>query len=136
MEYELEISEESAEKLHKLFDSKFEELKEAHNRFKEGIETTEDLLEHYKHYRMDVETKKGSTKLNLIELKYYEKLVNIVKKQDKMINEMVDCIWNYDICDYEITDYAYRKCEYIADDKEKPCKECIKQYFEKKVEGE
>lgn len=67
-------------------------------------------------------------------LSYIEELEKENSKQNKMIDEMVDCIYNYDICDYEITDYTYRKCEYIADDEEKPCKECIKEYFEKKAE--
>ena len=123
MEYELEISEESAEKLHKLFDEKFEELKKAHNRFENGTETTKDLLQHYKHYRMDVETKKGSTKLDLIELKYYEKLVSIVKKQDKIIKEMVETLVGLTVWDSEKDE------PFILGDKEE-----VKQYFEKKVE--
>ena len=123
MEYELGISEESAEKLHKLFDAKFEELKEAHNRFENGTETLEDLLEHYKHYRMDVETKKDSIKLDLIELKYYEKLVSIVKKQDNVINEMAEQLSGLTILDIKKDEYI------VLGDKEE-----VKEYFEKKAE--
>lgn len=53
-----------------------------------------------------------------------------IDKKDKIINKAVDIIENYQICDYEITDYRYRKCEYIADDETPPCKECIREYLE------
>lgn len=64
-----------------------------------------------------------------------ETVLSELEKKDKIIDEMVDTIWNYDICDYEITDDTYRKCEYIGDDEERPCKQCIKEYFTKKCEG-
>ena len=56
-----------------------------------------------------------------------------LKKKDKIINELEDIFYNYQLCEYELTDCTYRKCEYIADDEIPPCKECIKQYFENKV---
>ena len=112
MEYELEV-----------FKEKFEKLKETRNRFENGTETLEDLLEHYKHYRMDVETKEGSTKLDLIELKYYEELVNIVKKQNKVINEMVETLVGLTVWDSEKDE------PFILGNKEE-----VKEYFEKKVE--
>ena len=59
-----------------------------------------------------------------------------LKKKDKIIDELEHIFWNYELCEYEITDCTYRKCEYIADDETPPCKQCIKQYFENKVEGE
>lgn len=59
-----------------------------------------------------------------------------LKKKDKIINELEDIFYNYQLCEYELTDCTYRKCEYIADDENPPCKECIKQYFERKVENE
>ena len=54
--------------------------------------------------------------------------------KDKIINELEDIFYNYQLCEYELTDCRYRKCEYIADDEIPPCKECIKQYFERKLE--
>lgn len=68
--------------------------------------------------------------------KAIETVLSELEKKDKVINEMAYAFWNYDICDYEITDDTYRKCEYIADDEEPPCKECIKEYFTNKVERE
>lgn len=61
-------------------------------------------------------------------------VLNLLEKKDKIINELEDIFYNYQLCEYELTDCTYRKCEYIADDEIPPCKECIKQYFEKKVE--
>ena len=57
-------------------------------------------------------------------------VLNELDNKDKIINKAVDIIENYQICDYEITDYRYRKCEYIVDDETPPCKECIREYLE------
>ncbi len=54
-----------------------------------------------------------------------------LEKKDKIISELEDIFYNYQLCEYEITDCTYRKCEYIADDEKPPCKNCIKQYFER-----
>lgn len=62
-----------------------------------------------------------------------ETVLNLLEKKDKIINELEDIFYNYQLCEYELTDCTYRKCEYIADDENPPCKECIKQYFENKV---
>ena len=62
-----------------------------------------------------------------------ETALNLLEKKDKIINELEDIFYNYQLCEYELTDCTYRKCEYIADDENPPCKECIKQYFENKV---
>ena len=58
-----------------------------------------------------------------------ETVLNLLEKKDKIINELEDIFYNYQLCEYELTDCTYRKCEYIADDEIPPCKECIKQYF-------
>lgn len=58
-----------------------------------------------------------------------------LEEKNKIIDELEDIFYNYQLCEYELTDCTYRKCEYIADDEIPPCKDCIKQYFEKKVEG-
>ena len=93
MEYELEISEESSKKLHKIFDSKFKKLREIHSRFENGTETLEDLLEHCPRFCMEIKNKEKTVELNVVETKYYEKLVDIVKKQDKVIDEMAKKIY-------------------------------------------
>lgn len=64
-----------------------------------------------------------------------KEVLSELDKKDKIINELEDIFYNYQLCEYELTDCTYRKCEYIADDENPPCKECIKQYFERKVEN-
>lgn len=58
-----------------------------------------------------------------------------LEKKDKIIEELEDIFYNYQLCEYELTDCIFRKCEYISDDETPPCKECIKEYFKRKVEG-
>ena len=114
---------------------------------KEEIEKAKEFMKFYKNDCLNIEINNienyetgndGEFIYKNIEtlLQYTDQLEQENNKLNKINNEMVDCIWNYDICEYEITDYTYRKCEYISDDEENPCKECIKQYFEKKVEKE
>lgn len=74
--------------------------------------------------------KQISTVLNLVKKQQEE-----LEKKDKIIDKLEHIFWNYELCEYEITDCTYRKCESIADDETPPCKQCIKQYFENKVEG-
>lgn len=72
--------------------------------------------------------------IDIIEAKEANRQLSIeLQKKDKVINELEDIFYNYQLCEYELTDCTYRKCEYIADDETPPCKECIKQYFERKV---
>ena len=51
-------------------------------------------------------------------------------KQNKIINEMAKVIIDSSICDYFIRD----NCKHYAGENKKLCDECIKQYFEMKVE--
>ena len=51
-------------------------------------------------------------------------------KKNKMIDEMVNVIIASSICGYFIKD----NCKHYAGENKKLCDECIKQYFEKKVE--
>lgn len=86
----------------------------------EAIETVLKLLE-----KKDID---------IIETKEANRQLSIdLQKKDKIIDELEDIFYNYQLCEYELTDCTYRKCEYIADDEIPPCKDCIKQYFERKV---
>lgn len=72
--------------------------------------------------------------VTIIETKEANRQLSVeLQKKDKIINELEDIFYNYQLCEYELTDCTYRKCEYIADDEIPPCKECIKQYYERKV---
>lgn len=97
------------------------------NRDIEAIETVLNLLE--KKDRTIQQLKDENRTLNRQAQQYFEQGI----KKDKMIDELEDIFYNYQLCEYELTDCTYRKCEYIADDENPPCKECIKQYFESKV---
>lgn len=93
------------------------------------IETVLNLLE--KKDRTIQQLKDENRTLNRQAQQYFEQGI----KKDKIIYELEDIFYNYQLCEYELTDCTYRKCEYIADDENPPCKECIKQYFERKVEN-
>ena len=90
-----------------------------------------EYLSMYKMCKVELEKKDKDTH-KLQELLDISDAKNVNK--DKIINELEDIFYNYQLCEYELTDCTYRKCEYIADDEIPPCKECIKQYFEYKVE--
>lgn len=96
---------------------------------KEEKKAIEKLKWYFKNSKSLDIAKQTYTVLNLIQKQQVE-----IEKKDKIIEELEDIFYDYQLCEYEITDCTYRKCEDIADDKEPPCKQCIKQYFEKKVE--
>ena len=93
----------------------------------QAIETVLNLLE--KKDRTIQQLKDENRTLNRQAQQYFEQGI----KKDKIIYELEDIFYNYQLCEYELTDCTYRKFEYIADDENPPCKECIKQYFESKV---
>lgn len=62
-----------------------------------------------------------------------EKVLSMLEEQDKIINLMANYIAtsDSDLCEYlDIT----TKCKYYAGGNKKLCDDCIKQYFEYKVE--
>ena len=62
---------------------------------------------------------------------YIEQLEQENNKQNKVIDEMADIIKDYDI-DY--SDICKHRIVQSCSEAPKSCKECVKQYFEKKVE--
>ena len=92
---------------------------------------TDTVLNLIQKQQVEIEkSNQDNKKLDKQAQEYFETIM----LKDKIIEELEDIFYNYQLCEYEITDCTYRKCEDIADDKEPPCKQCIKQYFEKKVE--
>ena len=111
-----------------------------YNPLSKGIaEIIEHLIKEYKEKDKDNNDLRRLYRRTAIKLKENEKenqkLKTELKKKDNIIYELEDIFYNYQLCEYELTDCTYRKCEYIADDENPPCKECIKQYFERKVEN-
>lgn len=96
-------------------------MKEIHDRFNSGKETLEDLLNYYPNFKMKIEYKGKEKNIEVVEKKYYQKLINIVKKQNKAIEEMAETI-----CIYR--GYAITKPEDIQTLKDR----IIQEYFEKK----
>ena len=118
--FEFEISEECAKKLHKMF----EPLENAYNRFENGEETLDDLLKYYPSFKIQLKYNDGKQKeLDVVEKKYYKKLIDFIDKQNKIIDEMA-----YQLSGLTILDI--KKAEYIT----LGDIEGVKQYFEKKVE--
>lgn len=55
-----------------------------------------------------------------------------IKKKDKIIDAMVKVMIDSSICDY----FIKQNCRHYAGENKKTCDDCIKQYFENKVESE
>ncbi len=126
------MSKEKIEKAkERLSNPKKEDLIEIIRRFKRnGIEnyciakneTLETLLQYIKELEAD------NYECNNIINNYIDEM----NRNDKIIDEMVSVIIASNICKYFIKD----NCKHYAGENKKLCDECIKQYFEKKVEEE
>lgn len=100
-----------------------------------AIETLKEIISHKEDFDYAYGTKfQRPYAIGHDELKELDVVLNLIQKQEKIINAMGECIHNYQICDYEIKDCGYRKCEYVADDETPHCKECIIEYFKEEVE--
>ncbi len=101
----------------------------------EDIESLEIILQYIDQLENQIQAKEMEHEydVNMIdEVKGNSvKLYKEIRKQNKIINEMADIIKDYDIDYSDICKYRFiRHCEKAPNG----CKECIKQYFEKKVE--
>lgn len=82
-EVSLDIEPESVENLKDIVHSEIEEISK---RFNNGTETLDDLINNYKHLKIRFELKNGIKQdLEVVELKYYLKLVEKVKT---LLNEL------------------------------------------------
>ena len=110
-EFSCEVDEKSIDNLKKIIDT---ELEERSKRFNNGVETIDDLINGYRHYKICND--KGLD-LDVIELKHYKRLIdfykqaksdlyeannrivdlmNIIDERDKIIDLMVDEIYRVD----------------------------------------
>ncbi len=144
-EASFDLEPESAENLKNIVHSEIEEVSK---RFNNGTETLDDLINNYRHFTIRFELKSGiEHDLEVVELKYYLKLVEKVKallneldNKDKIINEMGTTMAA--ICTGLATvreQFEKCYCEFINSDEDccwktdKSCKDCIIDYFTKKV---
>ena len=84
-EYEisLDVEPESVENLKNIVHSEIEEISK---RFNNGTETLDDLINNYRHLTIKFEMKNGTEQdLDVVELKYYLKLIEKVKT---LLNEL------------------------------------------------
>lgn len=103
-------------------------------------------IEIYKQAIEDV-SKNGAINMTIEEFIIYTPvLINLIQKQqkeiekkDKIIDEMAKSIVHNNDIDYEICENVHEQeieCEGYSRETNESCEKCVKQYFEKKVEGE
>ena len=71
---EMDLTEETAEKIREVLD--INELEEIHNRFMNGTETEDDLINHYYNFKINFT---DNRELEVVEKKYYEKMIGLYK---------------------------------------------------------
>lgn len=92
-EASFDLNPESVENLKDILHSEIEEVSK---RFNNGTETLDDLINNYRHLKIKFEMKNGTEQdLDVVELKYYLKLIEKIKamlnelnKKDKEIEEL------------------------------------------------
>lgn len=80
--FDFDIDEKSMKKLRESLG--LEKLEEIHKRFKNGIETEDDLINHYESYKIKCvlpDEPKKETELNVVETKYYKKIIDLYQKE-------------------------------------------------------
>ena len=95
-------------------------------------EEKEILKERVFNFKLNKELSSKMTKEVIKENEAIEKLLAELEEKDKIIDLMSDFINNYDI-DEEICAQVVNCNDFINKEK---CKECIKEYFEKRIQEE
>lgn len=127
-EFSCEVDEKSIDNLKKIIDT---ELEERSKRFNSGVETIDDLINGYRHYKICND--KGLD-LDVVELKHYKRLIDfykqaeadlyeannrindlldIVKQKDRMIDLMANEILEQDILNQDDINHYDNKHEVI-----------------------
>lgn len=71
--------------------------------------------------------------IDIIETKEANRQLSVeLQKKDKILDLMIKVMIDSGICDY----FIKQNCKHYAGENKKLCDVCIKEYFEKKVEGE
>lgn len=84
-EFSFDVDENTINELKKAIG--YDELEARHKRFMEGKETADDLINHIYHY--EIKNDKGLD-LDVVELKYYKKLVKIINLMGEHIENGCD----------------------------------------------
>ena len=99
----------------------------------EDIKSLKMVLQHLKFYKEGLEREIDANRKNVIEIIQQDKEI---EKKDKIINKMAEYIRvddieendDIDLCDF--LSKKYNDCKHLSS----ACENCIKEYFEKKVE--
>ena len=98
------------------------------------------LLDEINKGQNKIEKLKNQNKLASKEHKErFNELEAETEKKDKIIDEMAKSIVHNNDIDYEICENVHEQeieCEGYSRETNESCEKCVKQYFEKKVEGE
>ncbi len=122
--------EEVLDAIHSILLKKYEEIEtltEVHERLKNGEETEADLLKYYPNFLITFKFEGAEGKeveTRVIEVKYYKKLIDIVKQKEKIIDEMAKQLSGLAIFDVDIEDAM------VLENAEE-----VKKYFERKIEN-
>ena len=135
-EFSCEVDEKSIDNLKKIIDS---ELEERSKRFNNGVETIDDLINGYRHYKIC--NNKGLD-LDVVELKHYKRLIDFYKQAkadlyeaNNRINDLLDLDTQKDKLIDEIILYIIRHNYFDTTEFDKnivPTIENIKKYFEER----
>lgn len=135
-EFSVDVDEKSIDNLKKTIDS---ELEERSKRFYNGVETIDDLINGYRHYKICND--KGLD-LDVVELKHYKRLIDFYKQAESdlyeannRINDLLDLDTQKDKLIDEIILYIIRHNYFDTtefDEKIIPTIENIRKYFEER----
>lgn len=135
-EFSCEVDEKSIDNLKKIIDS---ELEERSKRFNNGVETIDDLINGYRHYKIC--NNKGLD-LDVVELKHYKRLIDFYKQAEadlyeanNRINDLLDLDTQKDKLIDEIILYIIRHNYFDTTEFDKniiPTIENIRKHFEER----
>ena len=135
-EFSVDVDEKSIDNLKKIIDT---ELEERSKRFNKGVETIDDLINGYRHYKICND--KGLD-LDVVELKHYKRLIDFYKQAksdlyeaNNRINDLLDLDTQKDKLIDEIILYIIRHNYFDTTEFDKnivPTIENIRKYFEER----
>lgn len=91
-EFSFDIDLDEIDKL-EVLDKMQKELEASHQRFMNGTETIDDLINHIYYYKIE---NNDGLDLDLVEKKYYEKIVDLYKKEKEENKKLKKCHLRYE----------------------------------------
>lgn len=91
-EFSMDIDEKSIEELKKAIN--YDELEKRHQRFMNGTETEDDLINGIYHYK--IQNDKGLD-LDVVEMKYYNKIIGLYNKEKEKNKKAIEYMERYEV---------------------------------------